>query len=114
MPNDEPLNLTTQVLIDIRDEMRGMREELSGLRDETHAGFAAVHADLAGVHAELSGLHEDVSALREDVSSLRNGQQIFISRRAFLGNPSNVTLDLYKQLEECVRRLQETGPAPAP
>lgn len=32
----EPENLTVRVLMDIRDEMRGMREDITGMRADIH------------------------------------------------------------------------------
>lgn len=82
----EPENLTVRVLMDIREEMRGMRGDLSGLRE-----------DVSGLREDVNGLREDVNGLHEE--QLRTNERLAVVETAlvdiggqlrFLGRASGV------------------------
>ena len=85
----ETHDLTVQILIDIRDEIKGLRDETKGLRDETKGlavrvdalafetktGFAAVHDELRSIDAIVTMLEkrdrETDEDIRKDVRMLK-------------------------------------------
>ena len=56
-------DLTTQVLIEIRDEVRGLRDDVGGLRGE-----------VGGLRSEVGGLRNEVGELRGEVKEVRRRQ----------------------------------------
>ena len=51
-------DITTKVLIEIRDEMKGMRSELSGVRQEVRDLRADTNSGLSGIRGALKELRE--------------------------------------------------------
>jgi hypothetical protein len=51
-------DLTTRVLIEIREEMRGMRDELRVTNERLETGFAEVNAKLDQTNARLENLRD--------------------------------------------------------
>jgi hypothetical protein len=60
-------DLTTQVLIEIRDEVRGLRGEVVELRGEV----VELRGEVGGLRGEVGGLRSEVGGLRSEVGELR-------------------------------------------
>lgn len=98
----EPTDLTTRVLIEIRDEIKATRVDLSSRIDETNARLDETNRRLDGTNQRLERLEERVTHM-----DLRLSSDILALAGAINAEVIHGHRGLRKRIEKCERDIEE-------
>lgn len=99
MSKDKIRDITIEILVSIRDEIRGLREDTNARFAEMDARFAAMDARFAEMDKRFERIENDISQMRLDIKAIATHFD-----RDYLSLASE-TEDIKKRLLVCEERL---------
>ncbi len=104
---DEPPNVSERILIQIRDEMRGMRGDIHEMRGDIHE----MRGDIQGLRSDVDRL-ERHAATANELLGLMHERLVFMERSAKVATDSRMGLDdRVTRLEQRVDALEDDDPS---